>query len=222
MIHLAGNNPTERIQRALQEISIYEEEGVDGAIFEDYAREATPKHVYEALQESKKLQSRIARGVNLLRTPYYAFQYALDAGASFVQFDSVQTPDLKIAEYESARKAHRNIAVLGGIGFKYTKPTGNPLEQDLREGMSRCEAIVTTGPGTNIETPLRKLRDYREILGQFPLLVGAGVNIENIRSQMEIADGAIIGSYFKTNNDIEEPVDRRKVRDLISVVRELR
>ncbi len=33
MIHLAGNDP---VKRALEEIAIYEEEGVDGVIVENY------------------------------------------------------------------------------------------------------------------------------------------------------------------------------------------
>jgi len=223
MIHLAGSSRAERTRRALEELMVYEEEGVDGAIFEDHAPGSTPQDVYAALEASSSLSGlRIVKGVNLLKAPYFSFQYASDSQASFVQFDNVQTRDLDLELYDFVRRKHHNIAVLGGIGFKYTNPTGNPLQQDLREGMSRCEAIVTTGPGTGVETPLEKIREYKAIMGDFPLLVGAGVNKENIYSQLEIADGAIIGSYFKEDKNIQAPVERQRVRNIIALARLLR
>ena len=36
MIHLAGSNKSERVRRALEELTIYEREGINGAIIEDY------------------------------------------------------------------------------------------------------------------------------------------------------------------------------------------
>ena len=129
---------------------------------------------------------------------------------------------MKLVEYNDLRRRYSKIAVLGGVGFKYIKPTGNPIEQDLNEGKSRCEAIVTTGNGTGIETPIWKLKQYKEILKKFPLIVGAGVNLGNVSEQLKICDGAIIGSYFKPNSNTRLPVDKYKVRELMSAVKEVR
>ena len=104
--------------------------------------------------------------------------------------------------------------VLGGIRFKYTNPTGNTLEEDIAEGMSRCEAVVTTGEGTGLEMAIEKLREFRRVMGRFPLIVGAGVNDKNVREQMEICDAAIVGSYFK-NGNTQNKVFRDKVRKLM-------
>jgi predicted TIM-barrel enzyme len=218
MIHLAGNNPRERIKRALEELAIYQEEEVDGAIIEDY--HGTPEGVHETLRESRGL--KIVRGVNVLQNPYSAFKLAFDFGARFIQFDSVQTPDLDLELYDELRKDYPSIAVLGGIGFKYTKPTGKSLEVDLREGKSRCEAIVTTGTGTGRETPIGKLIEYKRLLGDFPLIVGAGVNSQNVLEQLKVCDGAIVGSYFKPNRNTSLPIDRKKVKSLMDIVKQLR
>jgi len=220
MIHLAGNNQQDRIKRALEELTIYQEEGIDGAIIEDY--HGTSQDVYETLRESSRKGLKIVRGVNVLRNPYSAFKLASDFGAKFIQFDSVQTPDLDLELYNQLRKEYPSIAVLGGVGFKYIQPTGNSLEIDLEEGKSRCEAIVTTGSGTGIETPIEKLREYKRLLRNFPLIVGAGVNLENISEQLKICDGAIVGSYFKPNGNTLLPIDRKRVKDLMNVVRLLR
>ena len=166
--------------------------------------------------------TEIRIGINALRSTPYAFEFAQDYGANFVQVDSVQTNDLDVNGYNELRK-HSNLVVLGGVGFKYTRPTGNVLEKDLLEAMPRCEAIVTTGEGTGIETPLGKLQEFRKSLdwlGGFPLISGAGVTLENVQAQMGVADGVIVGSYFK-NGDTRKPVVRGNVRRLMDAVRTL-
>lgn len=219
MIHLAGKNREDRVKRALEELRIYEEEGIDGAIIEDY--HGNEGDVVEASEQSSKQNFNIIRGVNVLRDPYSAFEIASLYDARFVQFDSVQTQDLDLERYDRIRKSHPQILVFGGVGFKYTSPTGNPLELDLREGRLRCDAIVTTGEGTGIETPIDKLREFRNHLGEFPLIVGAGVNLENVYEQLRITDGAIVGSYFKPNGNTHLPIERGKVKKLVDVVRSI-
>lgn len=226
MIHLAGNTSEEKVKRALEELIIYQEEGVDGAIIEDYHGDSND--VYETLKESSKLDLEIIRGVNLLRNPYLGFKLAYDFDARFVQFDSVQTKDLDLEKYQRQKLSYPNILVFGGVGFKYIGPTGNPLEKDLEEAKPRCEVIVTTGDATGSETPITKLQNYKKLLNDFPLITGAGVNLNNVYEQLNVADGAIIGSSFKPSTkdhpsgDTRLPVDRKKVRDGMDVVKEVR
>ena len=182
MIHLAGRDTTEKASRALKEIEIYQDEGVNGVIIEDY--HGTPSEVYEVLRQSSTRGFNIIRGLNVLRNPYSSFKLASKFGAKFIQFDSVQTKDLDLGLYDQMRTEFPDIVVLGGVGFKYVPKTGNPLEIDLMEGASRCEAIVTTGDGTGIETPIDKLKQYKKILRDFPLIVGAGVNLQNVYEQL--------------------------------------
>ena len=220
MIHLAGNNENDKIRRALEELAIYEKEGVNGAIIEDY--HGTSHDIFKVLEESSKLGLNIVRGVNVLSNPYSGFGIVCGSGAKFVQFDSVQIQNLDLKLYEQQRMKYLEIIVLGGIGFKYIAPTGNPLEVDLQEGKSRCEAIVTTGSGTGIETPIEKLKEFKRLLRDFPLIVGAGVNLDNVYEQLKITDGAIIGSYFKPQGNTQLPIDQKRVHDLMEIVKEAR
>jgi len=217
MIHLAGEN---KVKRVLEELAIFEQEGIDGAIIEDY--HGSYEDVYETLKQTSKLDLKLTLGVNVLIDPYSSFELAKEFGAKFIQFDSVQTTDLNSKRYSQLRENYPNIVVLGGIGFKYVPPTGNPLEVDLEQGKSRCEAIVTTGTGTGIETPIKKLKQYKTILKDFPLIVGAGVNINNICEQLSIANGAIIGSSLKPKNNTYLPINRNKVKDLMDLVKKIR
>lgn len=213
MIHLAGQTSEEMVKRGLEELALYDREGIDGAIVEDY--HGTPREVHEVLKKMQELRLKLAVGINLLRNPYSAFELAHKYGVRFIQFDSVQTGDLDFKKYHRLRKTFPSIAVLGGVGFKYTEPTGNPLEQDLNEARERCEVIVTTGAGTGIETPIEKLKAYKRILGDFYLFSGAGVTAQNIQEQLSAADGAIIGSYFKPNGNTHLPVDAGRVRECL-------
>lgn len=115
MIHLAGDNQTSRVKRALQELAVYQEEGVDGAIIEDYF--GSPGDVYETLKQSSSLKLNITRGVNVLSNPYSAFGLASEFGARFIQLDTVQTRDLSPDIYDRLRTSYPHIAVFGGNWF---------------------------------------------------------------------------------------------------------
>jgi len=212
MIHLAGKNVQEKMNRALEEIAIFEEEGIAGALIEDY--HGSINDVFNTLKAVSKKETNLIIGINILRKPYLGFQIANEFGAKFIQFDSVQTKDLNLNLYGGMRERYPNIVVFGGIRFKYTSPTGNTLEQDLYEGKSRCDAIVTTGEGTGIETPIQKLLDFKNILGDYPLISGAGINKENIKEQLDVVDGVIVGSYLKHYNT-KQKTDRMCVRELV-------
>lgn len=219
MIHLAGTTRDERIQRALEELTLYEKEGVNGAIIEDYCGPA--EDIYKTLEETQKNKFKIILGVNNLRNPYASF-YAKDLGAKFVQFDSVQSNHLNVNFYNQFREKYPDILIFGGVRFKYKNNSHNSLEKDLDDGMKRCDAIITTGDGTGIETPVEKLKQFKNYMGEFPLIVDAGLNDANCGKQMQIADGAIVGSYFKPYGNVRLPVDREKVKDLMKIVKQIR
>ncbi len=225
MIHLAGKNSDEKLERALEEIKIYEDVGLDGAIVEDY--HGSLIDVEETLKVLYKNNSiKIKIGINTLKNPYLSFELADRYGADFVQFDTIQASagdennPKRFNEklYNSLREKYPHICVFGGVRFKYIPPTGKTLEEDILDGISKCDAIVTTGSGTGIETPIEKLRDFRKIMKDFPLIVGAGVNNRNAVEQIKITNGIIAGSYFK-NYNTEAEVEREYVQKLVDLIR---
>ena len=219
MIHLAGHSREDKHQRALEELAIFDEYKVDGAIIENYHGDV--QDVYDLLKHTQH-DYNLIKGVNILGRPELGFQFAREFGAKFVQFDSVQSTDIIIEEYNQERDLYRDILVLGGVRFKYTTPTGLPLKQDLYETIPRVDAIVTTGAGTGKETPLQKLKSFKELMNGFPLVVGAGVTLNNLEDQLKVADGAIIGSYFKPHGNTELKIDKIRVREIMDLVFKIR
>jgi predicted TIM-barrel enzyme len=223
MIHLAGDKP---VERALEEIAIFEDEGVDGAIIENYR--GSVEDVIHTLQQTASKKLKLVIGVNVLPNEFsQSFALANQYGAKFIQLDHVagryDLGELDFEAYSSCKDSYPEIIVLGGVWPKYYNPVkGSDLERDLKEGKSRAEAIVVTGAGTGMETPLDKIKKFREIIGEHPLVVGAGLTVDNAYQQLCISDGAIVGTYFKKDGDTRNPIDSVKIRDLMSAVREAR
>jgi len=223
MIHLAGNDP---VKRALEEIAVYEEEGVDGVIIENY--HGTVEDVTQTLKETSTMKPNIVIGVNVLPNEFkQAFTLAYKYGAEFIQLDYVAgrytRGELDFQAYSRVKEKYPNIIVLGGVWPKYYTPLeGSDLEHDLWEAKSRAEAVVVTGAGTGVETPLGKVKQFRELIGGHPLVVGAGLTADNAYERLCISDGAIVGSFFKEGGDTRNPIDREKIRDFMSIVEEAR
>jgi len=223
MIHLAGQNP---VKRALEEITLFEEEGVDGAIIENY--HGSVEDVIATLQETHERKPNVVIGVNVLPNEFYlSLPLAQKYGADFVQLDQVagtyQSGELDFEFYKKVKSQHPEIIVLGGVWPKYYRPVeGSNLETDLRTGIQRAEAIVVTGAGTGKETPFDKIKKFRKIIGEHQLVVGAGLTPDNAYKQLCISNGAIVGTSLKIDNKTYNPIDRQRVRDFMSVVREAR
>jgi len=209
MIHLYGTSP---VERALEEIQIYQEEGLQGVIVENY--HGSTDDVITVLRNLKDVKIEI--GINILPNEYeLAFELAEQYG-SFIQMDYIsgryeKNTYLDVDHYMSYRNKYPNVSVLGGVWPKYYRPVeGSDLKEDLIKAKMLCDAIVVTGYGTGMETPIDKIKTFREIIGDFPLIIGAGVTSDNIKN-LEVADGAIIGSYFKNGNTTSK-VDRELVK----------
>lgn len=100
----------------------------------------------------------------------------------------------RLAEFRS----QIDVVLLGGVHFKYQSVnSGRSLEEDLKLGAERCDAIVCTVEGTGIPTPLGKVKEFKAVLPDFPVVVGAGVTIETVQDTFQLSDGAIIGSWIK-------------------------
>jgi uncharacterized protein len=224
MLHMSGCNP---VKRALEELAIFGEEGVDAAILENY--HGTWLDVAETLGYIQQESTRVILGVNILpnevqKSYYLASNYP---AVKFIQFDyvsgSYDQGKLDVEQYNMFRGAQPHIVVLGGVWPKYYKPIpGSSLESDLNEAIPRTESIVVTGEGTGLETPITRINYFRQVIEEHPLIVGAGITPDNAYQRLKIADGAIVGSCLKEGNDTRNKIDRARVRALMDVVKEVR
>lgn len=226
MLHLKGESNEEILKRAIDEIKIYVDNGVDAVVVENYF--GKPHHVEIVLQHLKEHTTDITYGVNLLDNDVLGFEMAKKYDAKFIQLDSVAghlivEEDVEFNEFMQKNRQECKALVFGGVRFKYQPyNSGRSLEEDLKIGMTRCDAIVVTGDATGMETNSDKIKSFRSIIGEFPLIIGAGITPSNCKEQLELANGAIVGSYFKDTYKDTGDVDENHVKEMISAVNKVR
>ena len=112
---------------------------------------------------------------------------------------------------------------MGGVRFKYQPVLSeNSVEEDLKIAMTRCDAVCVTQDATGQETSMVKIRQFREGLGDFPLIIGAGVTPANVEEQFKIADGAIVGSFFKDSYKDDGELSADHVKEMMDAVKRIR
>ncbi|MEK6918703.1 MAG: BtpA/SgcQ family protein [Nanoarchaeota archaeon] len=220
MIHLSGDTHEQKLVRALEELAIYESEGVDGAIVENFHGDMN--NLMDAMEAIAERDNKLVVGVNALGRIGDAFSLASHYGGSFVQVDSVQPRDFDLDYWSDVRKANPRLIVLGGVRFKYSRESMRTLPDSLKVAMDRCDAIVTTGEGTGEETPIDKLQDFKRLAPSFPVIAGSGVEKHNCYETLDNCDGIIVGSYFKPGKDTTLRVNPAKVREIMTIAREVR
>lgn len=226
MLHLQGESEKEMLALALEELRVMACAGVDAVVVENYF--GHPEYVEAALDYLLRHDQGIMYGVNLLDDDVGNFRLACRYNAAFLQLDSVAGhlepgDDLAFGEFLADWRGMFNGFVMGGVRFKYQPyKSGRSLGEDLAIGMTRCDAVTITGDATGQETPLEKVRAFREIVGDFPLVIGAGLTPENCEGQLAKTDGAIVGSYFKDTYQARGKVCAEHVERLMAAVRACR
>lgn len=223
MLHLKGDDAGKRLERAIREADIYAEHGVDGMIVEDYYGDADD--VEQALAYLSKERPEYVLGVNVLDDFARSYELARQYGAKFMQVDSIcghleledETAYFRLVD---GYRRDGNVAVIGGVRFKYQPYLSNrSLEEDLKIAMQYCDAIAVTGSGTGVVTDTVKIREFRGVVGGFPLVVAAGMTKETVAEKLSIGDAAIVGSTFKDTRKDSGEVSAAHVREFMDEVR---
>ena len=82
---------------------------------------------------------------------------------------------------------------------------------------------MVTGKYTGGEADLQDLKTVKLVIGDKPLIIGSGLNVNNAIAQLKIADGAIVGTAFKRNGVVRgESIDVDMVKRLMEEVKKLR
>lgn len=226
MLHLKGDNRDDILSRAVREADIYAAGGVDAMIVEDYYGDSTD--VERVLAVLARERPHYIIGVNVLDN--FAKSYALAAqyGAKFMQVDSIcghltrANESAYFAMIDSYRRGG-SVAVIGGVRFKYQPYlSGRSLAHDLALGRQYCDAIAVTGSGTGIDTDMQKIHEFRAILGDFPLVIGAGMTVAQVADKLAVADAAIVGSTFKDTRKDSGEVSAAHVQEFMAAVDAIR
>jgi len=240
-----GASLRELITFALDEAKALEEGGVDGIIVENF-------HDYPYLIEKNPLAAVIAIsiiahevkthvstpvGVNILFNDVEHEMYV----ASTVELDFVRIEgfvdflfsDLGILAPASARVMRlknelpgaQKIAVLADIQGKYTYAfPQRSLLNSARDALERggADAVIVTGESTGQPVRPETVKSLRDALPDARIIIGSGLTPDNVQVLLSLADGAIVGTYFKKDGLVTNRIDPQRVRKLMGAVKAVR
>jgi uncharacterized protein len=87
---------------------------------------------------------------------------------------------------------------------------------------SNPDAFCIAGLKPGEAVPFDEINKVKEINSSIPVLASTGVKASNVLSQLSIADGAIVGSAFKKDGNLWNPVDSTRVKEIMEIVKSFR
>ena len=84
-----------------------------------------------------------------------------------------------------------------------------------------ADALIVSGKMTGSAPEVSKVREAKQLATK-PVLLGSGATAENAAALLQWADGVLVGTSLKHDGVAHNPVDPRRVRRFMEVVREVR
>lgn len=222
---------------ALRDAKALRDGGVHGIIVENFGDapffpgtvEPHTVAVMTALCQKIGSTARLPIGVNVLRNDgHAALGIACACNASFVRvnvFTGAAVTDQGVIQGEAHsllryRKAiEAECAILADVHVKHATPLGQGSIADAAKDTYHrggADAVIVTGVATGSSVDLEELSLVREALPEAPVIAGSGVTEKNVKDVLALADGAIVGTWFKRGGKPPAPVDAKRVRALMA------
>lgn len=232
---------TKLVDGVLADIEHLQVGGVDAVMFGNendrpYVFKASPEGIaaMTAVVAAAKPMLRVPFGVNYLWDPLASVAIGAATGASFVReiFTGLFASDMGLWQPDAAGAARlrrnldaENIKLLFNINAEFAFSLDQrPIELRAKSAVfsSLADAILVSGPLTGQPVDRAQLRAVREAVAHVPVLANTGVNIDNVRDILALADGVVIGTHFKRDGDTWNPVDGDRVKRFMDLVVKLR
>ena len=230
------------LDRAKADLAALAEGGVDAAVIENFgdapfrAEAVEPETIAAMARVVTELRplTAVPLGVNVLRNDAAAALAIASVCAgpdSFIRVNvhsGAMLTDQGLITGRADRTIRRRrelgaaVAILADVLVKHAVPLGPlTIEDAARDAVERgfADALIVTGVGTGHATDLADVRRVRAALPDVTILVGSGVDERNVRETFALADGAIIGTAFKSGGATTNPVDVERVRRLVAAAK---
>lgn len=229
------------IDSAMKEARLLEDAGVDGLLFENlgdvpyFKTQPLPETIASFGRVIGEVRREISLpfGVNVLRNCGEAsLALAFSHGGRWIRVNvltEAYVTDQGIIEgiaTELTRMRSRlgagHIAVFADVHVKHALPLARrPIRESALDAVERglADAIVITGPRTG-SPPAPD--DLREVKGVADVLIGSGLNHDNVKRLLPLAKGAIVSSSFRRNGTVTNELEARRVKSFMNLVKGLR
>ena len=225
------------IQKALDEAHIYRQAGIDALMIENmhdvpYTKNDVGHEISSlaaVIGYLIKQETGLPLGIQILAgANKAALAAALSAGADFIRAEGFVFGHLADEGYIDSQAAEllryrkhigaEHIAIFTDIKKKHSS---HALTADLNiTEMAHAaefflsDGLIITGMHTGDTADIDELKKVKNAT-DLPVLVGSGVNLDNITDYLAVADALIIGSYFKKDGFWTKDVDAKRVEALM-------
>lgn len=229
------------VQHARSDLRALQEGGVDAILFSNEASlpyltrvETVTVAAMARVVGELRDEIRLPFGVNVLWDARASLDLAVATGASFVReiFTGVYASDFGLWDTDCGRVIRHQHAI-GAQGVRLffnivPEAAAYLAARDLAEVArstvfnARPDALCVSGLVAGEEAPTEALRAVKAAVPEVPVFANTGVRLSTIDGQLAVADGAVVGTFFKRDGYIWNPVDPERVRVMMSRVAELR
>lgn len=116
----------------------------------------------------------------------------------------------------------RGTQIFADVHVKHAVPLGDwTLEDAAHDTVDRglADALIVSGVGTGQAADLGDVERVRAACPKTKLFLGSGVNADNVKNYLRLADGVIVGSSLKRDGKLTNPVDLKRVAALVKAMR---
>jgi uncharacterized protein len=229
------------VEMARQDLHALQNGGVDAVLFSNefslpYLTNVGTETVAAMGRVIGELMSelKIPYGVNVLWDAKKSLDLAAATNAKFVReiFTGVYASDFGTWDTnvgETIRHQYHigaeNVKLLFNIVPEAAKYLADREIESIAKSTvfnNRPGALCVSGLTAGEETDTQVLKRVKEIVPETILLANTGVRLSNFREQLQIADGAVVGTTFKKDGKFENHVDESRVKEFMDQVREFR
>lgn len=229
------------IEHARHDLDALQEGGVDAVMFSNEAslpylttvEQITPITMARVIGECMH-EIRIPFGVNVLWDPTASIDLAVGTGASFVReiFTGVYASDFglwntncgKVVRHQHAVHGE-NVKLLFNIVPEAAKYMADRDITDIARSTvfnNNPDGLCVSGLTAGQETSAAALKLVKDAVPGTAVFANTGVRLSNVEEQLAIADGAVVGTTFKKDGYIWNPVDVKRVREFMDKVNSFR
>lgn len=146
------------------------------------------------------------------------------ANAYIANAGLVEAAGPALMRYRAALRAE-HIMVFGDFNVKHGShqitADRSVIEQAEDVETALGDGVIVTGVRTGAPPERRDVAAIRNAVS-LPILIGSGLSAGNLDRLLPLVDGAVVGSSFKQDGVLANPVDRARVREFMERVNAVR
>lgn len=230
------------IECAIHDVTALQNAGLDGIMFSNEF--SLPYHINRVepitlaamgfVIGQVKEMVKVPFGVNCLWDPESSLDLAKVTGAKFMRevISGVYAADFGLWNTnsgETARHRHRigadNVRMLYNIvpdASAYLSKRDVASIAKTTEFNCRPDVLCVSGITAGAAADFDVLTIVKNSVTKTPVFANTGCTKENIVKQLEVADGACVATTLKVDGKFENPVDEKRAKEFMDVVKEFR